>query len=155
MYILKFICLSLNLIDEKNLLQLFIQIKLLSSKCIFMEEKLILNLFLESIIKIASCGILWVHLTRVHPPLLFGTVGILIYTKGILGDVVTLRRCARRCRFIRKASRKPACTRIPPPALIWSTSDLSGILHGNRHCIHRVRFQHRSGVAYHCVKKQH
>jgi len=91
---------------------------------------------------------------RVHPPLLFGTVGILVYTREILGDVVTLRRCARRCRFIRKASRNPACTRIPPPTLIWSASDLSEILHGNRHCIHRVRFQHRSGVAYHCVKKQ-
>jgi len=92
---------------------------------------------------------------KVHPPLLFGTVGILVYIRGILGDVVTLRRCARRCRFIRKASRKPACTRIPPPALIWSASDFSGILRGNRHCIHRMRYQHRSGAAYHCVKKQH
>jgi len=61
---------------------------------------------------------------RVHPPLLFGTVGILVYTRGILGDVVILWRCARRCRFIRKASRKPACTRILPPTLIWSASDL-------------------------------
>jgi len=92
---------------------------------------------------------------RVHPPLLFGTMGILIYTRGNLGNMITLRRCARRCRFIRKASRKLACTQIPPPALIWSASDLSGILRGNRHCIHRVRYQHRSGVAYHCVKKQH
>jgi len=90
---------------------------------------------------------------RVHPPLLFGTVGILVCTGGILGDVVSLRRCARWCRFSRKASRKPAPTPIPPPALIWSASDLSGILRGNRHCTHRVRSQHRSGVAYHCVKQ--
>jgi len=94
---------------------------------------------------------------RVHPPLLFGTVGILVCTRGILGDVVTLRRCARRCRFLRKASRKPACSAreyLHRP-LIWSASDLSRILHGNRHCIHRARYQHRSGVVYPCVKKQH
>jgi len=33
-----------------------------------------------------------------------------VCTRGILGDVVTLRRCAHRCRFSRKASRKPACS---------------------------------------------
>jgi len=38
------------------------------------------------------------------------------------------------------------CTRIP--SLIWSASGHLGVLRGNRHCIHRVRFQHCSGATY-------
>ncbi|EFN61073.1 hypothetical protein EAG_15049 [Camponotus floridanus] len=67
---------------------------------------------------------------RVYPPLLFGTVGILVYSRGILEDVATLRRHAP----FRKASRKPAYANTSTSTYL--VSDFLEILRGNRHCIH-------------------
>jgi len=90
---------------------------------------------------------------RVHPPLLFGAVGILIperswgmwspYGVVLVGAVSYGRPIGSQ--HVRESLHRH---------LFGQRATFSRILHGNRHCIHRVRYQRRSGGACHCVKKQ-
>jgi len=59
------------------------------------------------------------------------TLGILLFTTGILRDVVTTALCSS-VPFLTEGQSETSMqyTRISPPALIWSTSDLSPLVLG-------------------------